>query len=153
MNIFAEKEAMEKQPKVASEEQILEKLRKTVENSRRMNHIKSYKAEKPHNVGGNMIYEYFINLLYKDEDAKGTTAYVLINANYINEPAAFLPGDITKYELTKLINGMSKNPDREPDTKKAKVFNPLTNTYIESEEKTHQKAPEQKEEKPKGDLD
>lgn len=136
-----EVEEEDKVPKEKSMDEIEKELHLIVD--KRMNHIKKPNGItpiKPVTIGKNSIYCFLITLLYKDIEYDDYKVYIIVNANYLKKkPAIVVPQTTKESSLRRLMNGLSTNPEQEPDTEITEEESPLTGVKRKTTRKTQSK--------------
>lgn len=97
------------------------------------------------------IYVYLTKALYRDNMVEGKV-YIIINAHFPLDLKSILI-DPSTYELSKAINSLSSAPEEEPNVEDTQIWNPMTNTVVNTRKVEKQKEIEKKEETKKGDLE
>jgi len=134
------KEKSDELPEPASQEELWGIAKKSLTNENYQNHIREHLKTVLHTVGKNLIYEFKVETLYGNQ-----VCHIIINAHFPDRiPGVLFEPD--KYELNKIINSQSTNPESDPDEEVTTTENPLTGTKIETHKKIHHKKEKKKEE-------
>lgn len=131
-------------PKPKNVEELKNKLKRVIEDDDTyMNHIKGYGKVLSKKVENEIIYYFYLELEYEDENL-GKKVHALINANY-PERYAILEEKNSSYEINKAIKEMGITKD--PDVETRKDYDPLTGRIVEYQKKTHSKNQKDKDKK------
>jgi hypothetical protein len=97
------------------------------------------------------IYVYVTKALYFQNMREGKV-YIIVNSHYPLDLRSVLI-DPTSTELTKCINYLSTAPEEEPNTEETSIYNPLTQTIVNTRKVEKPKELEKPKEEKKGDLE
>ena len=146
-NVVHKEKDEEKLPPSTSIEALKLQIESLLQGEEFRNHVKRYLSITPHNVNKNLIYDFEIEPLYVDNGKDRIN--IIINSHYPERFPA-IKFNATKQELYRVVNDSSINPEPPVQIERNKMWNPLTQTFVETEKKTPTKHEEK--EKPKEDL-
>ena len=131
----------DKIPEPASREIITKRLYTSLKNPEYMNEVRNVLDTRVYNIGGNLLYCFEVETLYKDT-GKSPNLFIIINANFPDRLPTILK-DPSKYDLNKILNSMSSKPQFS-DIEKTETFFPQSGAYVKSEKNKPQTKKENK---------
>ena len=126
-------------PKIATSEAIKQLILDTVSSLEYQNHVKKWISSKKR-VGsvGDTVYIFEFEPEYKD--FSNEVWFVIVNANLINELPTVLTGIDSKKNNSAIIGSQANKsfmkPEKEHSKSTTKLFNPITQTYSETQSTT-----------------